>query len=139
MVEVSEYISSYLDILLVTIILLVLCYYLKIKISVLFMSLLLNNAADYNSLWREPDGTFWAKVRWYIIPEETAAGRQPHNLWRELYHTNDFADIEVIIVFCVYCWLLHNFLFDCPFVVLSSLCNCVYVFCRWKQSLDIVT
>ncbi|XP_062233423.1 origin of replication complex subunit 1 [Phragmites australis] len=52
-------------------------------------------AARIESLWREPDGTFWAKVRWYIIPEETAAGRQPHNLWRELYHTNDFADIEM--------------------------------------------
>ncbi|RVW48707.1 Origin of replication complex subunit 1A [Vitis vinifera] len=33
--------------------------------------------------------------RWYIIPEETAAGRQPHNLRRELYRTNDFADIEM--------------------------------------------
>ncbi|KAK3128578.1 hypothetical protein QOZ80_6BG0463650 [Eleusine coracana subsp. coracana] len=48
-----------------------------------------------DSLWREPDGTFWAKVRWYIIPEETAAGRQPHNLRRELYRTNDLADIEM--------------------------------------------
>ncbi|PIA55282.1 hypothetical protein AQUCO_00800181v1 [Aquilegia coerulea] len=33
--------------------------------------------------------------RWYIIPEETAAGRQPHNLRRELYRTNDFADVEM--------------------------------------------
>ena len=39
--------------------------------------------------------------RWYIIPEETAAGRQPHNLRRELYRTNDFADIEVIFLFCL--------------------------------------
>ncbi|KAL6861158.1 hypothetical protein ACP4OV_016858 [Aristida adscensionis] len=52
-------------------------------------------AARIESLWREPDGTFWAKVRWYIIPEETAAGRQPHNLRRELYRTNDLADIEM--------------------------------------------
>ena len=37
--------------------------------------------------------------RWYVIPEETAAGRQPHNLRTELYRTNDFADIEVIFLF----------------------------------------
>ena len=60
-----------------------------------------------NSLWREPDGEFWAKVRWYTIPEETAAGRQPHNLRRELYRTNDLADIEVISFFPVYVWFLH--------------------------------
>lgn len=30
-----------------------------------------------------------------MIPEETASGRQPHNLKRELYRTNDFADNEV--------------------------------------------
>lgn len=42
------------------------------------------------------DGSYWCRVRWYIIPEETASGRQPHNLRRELYRTNDFADIEVI-------------------------------------------
>ena len=41
------------------------------------------------------DGSYWCRVRWYIIPEETASGRQPHNLRRELYRTNDFADIEV--------------------------------------------
>ncbi|KAL6606775.1 hypothetical protein ACP70R_042428 [Stipagrostis hirtigluma subsp. patula] len=52
-------------------------------------------AARIESLWREPDGTFWAKVRWYIIPEETAAGRQPHNLRRELYRTNHLSDIEM--------------------------------------------
>lgn len=32
-----------------------------------------------------------------MIPEETASGRQPHNLKRELYRTNDFADNEVNI------------------------------------------
>ncbi|KAM0918388.1 hypothetical protein ACQ4PT_008941 [Festuca glaucescens] len=52
-------------------------------------------AARIESLRREPDGAFWAKVRWYIIPEETAAGRQPHNLRRELYRTNDIGDIEM--------------------------------------------
>lgn len=41
------------------------------------------------------DSTYWCWVRWYINPEETSAGRQPHNL-RELYRTNDVADIEVI-------------------------------------------
>jgi hypothetical protein len=71
-----------------------------LTLNALFVSLL-NGAVICNSLWREPDGTFWAKVRWYIIPEETAAGRQPHNLRRELYRTNDLVDIEVIIVFCV--------------------------------------
>ncbi|XP_057973097.1 origin of replication complex subunit 1B-like [Malania oleifera] len=52
-------------------------------------------AAHIESLWKEVDNTYWCKVRWYIIPEETAAGRQPHNLRRELYGTNDFADIEM--------------------------------------------
>ncbi|XP_051204471.1 origin of replication complex subunit 1 [Lolium perenne] len=52
-------------------------------------------AARIESLRREPDGAFWAKVRWYIIPEETAAGRQPHNLRRELYRSNDIGDIEM--------------------------------------------
>ncbi|KAF6151760.1 hypothetical protein GIB67_010334 [Kingdonia uniflora] len=52
-------------------------------------------AAHIESLWREPDGSYWFKGRWYIIPDETAAGRQPHNLRRELYRTNDFADIEM--------------------------------------------
>ncbi|KAM0824646.1 hypothetical protein ACQ4PT_070060 [Festuca glaucescens] len=52
-------------------------------------------AARIESLRREPDGAFWAKVRWYTIPEETAAGRQPHNLRRELYRTNDIGDIEM--------------------------------------------
>ena len=70
-----------------------------------------NDAFVCNSLWREPDGTFRAKVRWYIIPEETAAGRQPHNLRRELYHTNDLGDIEVIMLFSLCSWLVHNFLF----------------------------
>lgn len=36
-----------------------------------------------------------------MIPEETAAGRQPHNLRRELYRTNDFADIEVYTTIAV--------------------------------------
>ncbi|CAL9150131.1 unnamed protein product, partial [Musa hybrid cultivar] len=52
-------------------------------------------AARIESLWREPDGTYWLKCRWYIIPEETAVGRQPHNLRRELYRTNDLGDIEI--------------------------------------------
>lgn len=51
---------------------------------------------DLSSLWKEVDGTYWYRARWYIIPEETSAGRQPHNLRRELYRTNDFADAEVI-------------------------------------------
>lgn len=48
-----------------------------------------------NSIWKEGGGTYCCRVRWYVIPEETATGRQPHNLKRELYRTNDFADIEV--------------------------------------------
>ncbi|KAM3208286.1 hypothetical protein ACQJBY_063139 [Aegilops geniculata] len=52
-------------------------------------------AARIESLRREPDGAFWAKVRWYTIPEETSAGRQPHNLRRELYRTNALGDIEM--------------------------------------------
>ncbi|GAB4856046.1 Origin of replication complex subunit 1B [Ancistrocladus abbreviatus] len=52
-------------------------------------------AARIESMWKEVDGTFWFRGHWYMIPEETAAGRQPHNLRRELYLTNDFADIEM--------------------------------------------
>ncbi|KAK6925639.1 Zinc finger, PHD-finger [Dillenia turbinata] len=52
-------------------------------------------AAHIESLWKEVDGSYWFRSRWYIIPEETAAGRQPHNLRRELYRTNDFADVEM--------------------------------------------
>lgn len=54
------------------------------------------------SLWKQVNGNHQCKVRWYIIPEETAAGRQPHNLKRELYLTNDYADIEVVNWF--YLW-----------------------------------
>ncbi|KAM7528936.1 hypothetical protein LguiB_032346 [Lonicera macranthoides] len=52
-------------------------------------------AAHIESIWKEVDGSFWFLGRWYIIPEETAAGRQPHNLKRELYRTNDFSNIEM--------------------------------------------
>ncbi|KAF5740602.1 origin of replication complex subunit 1B-like [Tripterygium wilfordii] len=52
-------------------------------------------AAHVESLWKEADGSYWSQVRWYMIPEETAVGRQPHNLKRELYRTNDFTDIEM--------------------------------------------
>ncbi|KAL8241431.1 hypothetical protein R6Q59_014785 [Mikania micrantha] len=51
-------------------------------------------AVRIESLWKEIDGSFWFRGRWYVIPEETAAGRQLHNLKRELYRTNDFADNE---------------------------------------------
>ncbi|XWS28297.1 hypothetical protein CRYUN_Cryun25bG0055700 [Craigia yunnanensis] len=51
-------------------------------------------AARIESLWKEVDGSYWFRGHWYMIPEETASGRQPHNLRRELYRTNDFADIE---------------------------------------------
>ncbi|KAK1282070.1 hypothetical protein QJS10_CPB22g01379 [Acorus calamus] len=52
-------------------------------------------AVRIESLWRESDGTYWFKGRWYLIPEETAAGRQPHNLRREVYSTNDCGEIEL--------------------------------------------
>lgn len=52
-------------------------------------------AAHIESIWKEGDGTYCCLVRWYVIPEETAIGRQPHNLKRELYRTNDFSDIEM--------------------------------------------
>ncbi|XP_031484918.1 origin of replication complex subunit 1B-like [Nymphaea colorata] len=52
-------------------------------------------AARIEGIWRDPDGTYWFKGRWYLIPEETAIGRQPHNLRRELFRTNDFDDIQM--------------------------------------------
>lgn len=61
-----------------------------------------------HSIWKEVDGSYWFKGRWYMIPEETNAGRQPHNLRRELYRTNDFADIEVMIVILSDHYKLHS-------------------------------
>ncbi|XP_065866888.1 origin of replication complex subunit 1B-like [Euphorbia lathyris] len=52
-------------------------------------------AARIESLWKEMDGSYWFKGRWYMIPEETAGGRQPHNLKRELYRTNESTDTEM--------------------------------------------
>ncbi|XP_019448316.1 PREDICTED: origin of replication complex subunit 1-like isoform X2 [Lupinus angustifolius] len=52
-------------------------------------------AAHIVSIWKEVDGNYQCRVRWYTIPEETSVGRQPHSLSRELYRTNDFADIEM--------------------------------------------
>lgn len=65
-------------------------------------------AARIEKLWKEvDDGVYWIRARWYMIPEETVSGRQPHNLKRELYLTNDFADIEME------CILRHCFV-KCP-------------------------
>ncbi|TMW93351.1 hypothetical protein EJD97_011839 [Solanum chilense] len=63
-------------------------------------------AARIESIWKEVDGTFWFRAHWYIIPEETDAGRQPHNLRRELYRTNDFADVEMESVIR-HCFVLY--------------------------------
>ncbi|KAI3891173.1 hypothetical protein MKW98_007478 [Papaver atlanticum] len=52
-------------------------------------------AVHIERLWKEPDGSYWFRGRWYVIPEETAVGRQSHNLRREICLTNDFADIEM--------------------------------------------
>ncbi|CAI9273004.1 unnamed protein product [Lactuca saligna] len=52
-------------------------------------------AVRIESLWKDVDGSYWFRGQWYMIPEETSAGRQPHNLKRELYRTNDFADNEM--------------------------------------------
>ncbi|CAM8976188.1 unnamed protein product [Rhodiola kirilowii] len=52
-------------------------------------------AARVESLWKEVDGIYWFRARWYLIPEETEAGRQQHNLRRELYSTNHLSDVEM--------------------------------------------
>ncbi|CAM8924572.1 unnamed protein product [Rhodiola kirilowii] len=52
-------------------------------------------AARIESLWKGVDGTYWFRARWYLIPEETEAGRQQHNLRRELYSTNHLSDVEM--------------------------------------------
>ncbi|KAL1198948.1 Origin of replication complex subunit 1B [Cardamine amara subsp. amara] len=65
-------------------------------------------AARIEKLWKEvDDGVYWIKARWFMIPEETVSGRQSHNLKRELYLTNDFADVEMG------CILRHCFV-KCP-------------------------
>lgn len=79
------------------------------------------------SLWKEKDGTFGTNVCWYVIPEETNAGRREHNLKRELFKTNHFQDIEVF--FPIDTWLfLSN-------ATLSGLILKVYF--RWNLSSDI--
>ncbi|KAK6937125.1 ATPase, AAA-type, core [Dillenia turbinata] len=62
-------------------------------------------AARIDSLWKDVDGSYWFRSRWYMIPEETADGRQPHNLRRELYCTNDFADVESSACFSTSRWI----------------------------------
>ncbi|CAN8246349.1 unnamed protein product [Cochlearia groenlandica] len=64
-------------------------------------------AARIDKLWKDVDGVYWIRAHWYMIPEETASGRQAHNLKREIYITNDFADIEME------CILRHCFV-KCP-------------------------
>ncbi|XVF04701.1 hypothetical protein REPUB_Repub05bG0107700 [Reevesia pubescens] len=69
----------------------------KMRIRTLREKLLSSDlwAARIESLWKEVDGSYWFRGCWYMIPEEAASGRQPHNLRRELYRTKDFADIEM--------------------------------------------
>ncbi|XP_057844881.2 origin of replication complex subunit 1 isoform X2 [Cryptomeria japonica] len=52
-------------------------------------------AARIDRLWKEPGGSYRFTGRWFIIPEETTIGRQPHNLKRELFQTNHFDDNEM--------------------------------------------
>ncbi|CAN6469548.1 unnamed protein product [Victoria cruziana] len=63
-------------------------------------------AVRIESIWRDIDGAYRFRGRWYLIPEETAIGRQPHNLRRELFRTNDCDDIEMESV------LRHCFVMD---------------------------
>ncbi|CAN4116611.1 unnamed protein product [Withania somnifera] len=42
-------------------------------------------AARIESIWKEVDGTSWFKAYWYIIPEETDAGRQMEAVIRHCY------------------------------------------------------
>ena len=53
------------------------------------------NSNMHGRLWKDTDGSYWFKGRWYVIPEETAVGRQPHNLRRELFRTNHCDKNEV--------------------------------------------
>ncbi|RDX81697.1 Origin of replication complex subunit 1A, partial [Mucuna pruriens] len=48
---------------------------------------------------------YWCRMWWYTIPEETSVGRQSHNLRRELYRSNDFADIEMESVL-IHCYVM---------------------------------
>lgn len=59
-------------------------------------------AARIERLWKEQDGSYWFTGRWFIIPEETSIGRQPHNLKRELFQTNhvDGNQMESILRHC---------------------------------------
>ncbi|KAJ7557482.1 hypothetical protein O6H91_05G128300 [Diphasiastrum complanatum] len=59
-------------------------------------------AARIDRLWKEPDSSYWFEGPWYIIPEETAMGRQPHNGRREVFRTNhiDTNEMESILRHC---------------------------------------
>ncbi|KAI5440782.1 hypothetical protein KIW84_010307 [Lathyrus oleraceus] len=52
-------------------------------------------AARIESIWKDVDDSYWCRVQWYIIQEETSVGRQPHNLSKGLYRTNDSSNIEM--------------------------------------------
>ncbi|EFJ25159.1 hypothetical protein SELMODRAFT_51018, partial [Selaginella moellendorffii] len=63
-------------------------------------------AARIERLWMEADGSPWFSGRWYLVPEETASGRQPHNGSRELFRTKhvDHNEVESILRHCyVFC------------------------------------
>ncbi|KAJ0960496.1 hypothetical protein J5N97_001655 [Dioscorea zingiberensis] len=64
-------------------------------------------AARIESLWKEPDGSYWLRCRWYTIPEETATGRQPHNLRRELYHFFEANNEGDDVFYCEYEYDIH--------------------------------
>eukprot|EP01018_Ginkgo_biloba_P017104 Gb_26632 [translate_table: standard] len=52
-------------------------------------------AARIERLWKEVDGSYWFRGRWFLVPEETSIGKQPHNLKRELFQTNHIDDNEM--------------------------------------------
>ncbi|KAH7405180.1 hypothetical protein KP509_15G059900 [Ceratopteris richardii] len=62
-------------------------------------------AARIERIWKEVDGSLWFRAGWYVIPEETAVGRQPHNLRRELFRTNQSDDNEFGSIFRKCCVL----------------------------------
>ncbi|CAM6118357.1 unnamed protein product [Calypogeia fissa] len=52
-------------------------------------------AARIERMWRETDGTPWFTAHWFLVPEETALGRQQHNGKRELFRSNRTDDNEM--------------------------------------------
>ncbi|CAM6118375.1 unnamed protein product [Calypogeia fissa] len=60
-------------------------------------------AARIERIWRDSiDGKFWFTAHWFLVPEDTKMGRQPHHGKRELFRSNksDYNEMDSILRRC---------------------------------------